>query len=79
MSFCDAKYDVIGRIPRDRLKMMSLRSTPLLWMDLLRVGETQVYGLPLTLLRWTVRKPVQKHPLHSFFARCVCVRVWWSW
>lgn len=30
MYFSDAKYDVIGTIPRDRLKMMSLRSTPLL-------------------------------------------------
>jgi len=30
MYFSDTKYDVIGTIPRERLKMTSLRSTPLL-------------------------------------------------
>ena len=31
MYFSDAKYDVIGTIPRERLKRTSLKSTPVLW------------------------------------------------
>jgi hypothetical protein len=33
MYFSDAKYDAIGTIPRERLKTISLKSTPVLWME----------------------------------------------
>jgi hypothetical protein len=49
MYFSDAKYDVIGMIPRERLKMTSLKSTPVLRMEHLVDGEIAGAGWLLTL------------------------------
>ena len=38
MYFSDAKYDAIGTIPRERLKTISLKSTPVLRMEQTRYG-----------------------------------------
>ena len=42
MYFSEAKYDAIGTIPRERLKMMSLYSTPVLWVELVMSGRNRV-------------------------------------
>jgi hypothetical protein len=72
MYFSDAKYDVIGTIPRERLKMTSLKSTPVLRMERL-IGWENSHERDgfLTLVQLSVYMPVQKHPARSFFARYV--------
>lgn len=68
MYFSEAKYDPIGMIPRERLKMMSLYSTPVLWVELVMSGRNKAVLLPsLTHPRRSAYKPVQKHRAHSFF------------
>lgn len=45
MYFSDAKYDAIGTIPRERLKMTSLKSTPVLRMERLVDGRNRRSGM----------------------------------
>ena len=76
MYFSDAKYDVIGTRPRERLKMTSLKSTPVLcgWNASWTSGEIAEAAWLLTLAQQFAWMPVQKHPARSFFARYVlCV------
>jgi hypothetical protein len=45
MYFSDAKYDVIGTIPRERLNKMSLKSTPMLRVERLMDGRNRRTGM----------------------------------
>lgn len=81
MYFSDAKYDAIGTIPRERLKTISLKSTPVLRMERTRYGweisqerDGGFLPLPNSLCTCLCRNTPRAHSSLDTFA-CVVVVV----